>query len=96
MFTITIDKIPARNAKPGTNENAVGIVGPRTCTLTAEQIINHPNARRFKMRDDDGEVYYEGYYIPNDNEFEPLDAFGTPNAGCTSMEYWDGQNWILL
>jgi hypothetical protein len=91
MFVITTDYIADPAAKPGTNANAVGVVGPRTCKFTADQIATHPNARRFRMRDDDGELYYEGVYVPTpgSDEFEPLDAFGGPNAGCTAIEYWE-------
>ena len=40
----------------------------------------------FRMRDDDGHVYYEGKATP-DCEFEPLDDFGMPNDGCTEIQY---------
>ena len=38
----------------------------------------------FYMYDGDGERYYAGYHVGED-PFEPLDCFGTPNAGCTSI-----------
>ncbi len=42
--------------------------------------------RLFRMYDDDGCLYYEG--ITDDFEtFEPLDDYGTPNAGCTEIRY---------
>ena len=101
MFVITTDLIADDNAKPGTNANAVGIVGPRTCTLTADEIVHHPDGKKFRMKDDDGHVCYEGVYVGPDDEtlFQPLDCFGTPNAGCTSIEYWDsvaGGGWKAL
>lgn len=91
-WTITKDYIADPNAPKPSNANAVGIVGPRTAKLTAEQITSHPQARRFRMRDDDGELYYEGVMVilPEDGdevEFRPLTDFGTPNAGATSIEY---------
>jgi hypothetical protein len=38
------------------------------------------------MKDDDGDVYYLGKCSHRD-VFAPLDNFGAPNAGCTSIEY---------
>ena len=40
---------------------------------------------RFKMYDDDGELYYEGRMEIED--FHPLDDFGMPNSGCTELWY---------
>lgn len=42
---------------------------------------------RFRMKDDDGEIYYYGYIWGDYDGFEPLDDFGMPNAGCTTIEY---------
>lgn len=43
----------------------------------------------FKMFDDDGMLYYSGYVKPDPDQegFEPLDDYGTPNAGCTEIQY---------
>lgn len=43
------------------------------------------------MKNDDGIVYYKGLSSSNDDEtaFNPLDDFGMPNAGCTSIEYYN-------
>lgn len=40
----------------------------------------------FRMYDDDGNLYYQGLAKPNAN-FDPLDDFGMPNAGCTDIAY---------
>jgi hypothetical protein len=40
----------------------------------------------FRILDDDGEVYYEGLATP-ETDFEPLDDFGMPDAGCTEIQY---------
>lgn len=91
-WTITTDYIADSNAPRPSNANAVGMVGPRNAKLTAEDIMSHPQGRRFRMRDDDGELYYAGVMVilPEDGdeaEFRPLDDFGTPNAGATTIEY---------
>jgi hypothetical protein len=91
-WTITKDFIADPAARQPSNANAVGMVGPRNSKLTAEQIIAHSKGRKFRMKDDDGELYYEGLMVltPEDGdegEFRPLSDFGTPNAGATSIEY---------
>ena len=85
-WTITKDHIAVPTARPGTNLNAVGMVGPRGATMNCEEIIGHPGAQKFEIYDDDGELYYEGYLVGGDG-FEPLDDFGTPNAGATEIRY---------
>lgn len=55
---------------------------------------------KFKLYDDDGELYYSGRYIgPDDSEtaqFSPLD-WGTWNAGCTYMKVKnDKGEWVVL
>lgn len=91
-WTITKDHLADPDAPQPSNLNAVGIVGPRNAKMTAEEIIQHPQGRRFRMKDDDGEVYYEGIMVvtPEDGdegEFRPLWDFGMPNAGATTIEY---------
>ena len=86
-FAITIDHNPDETANPGTNANAKGVVGPRSTTKTFDEIVNHPDGQKFRMLDDDREVYYEGVFVGED-EFQPLDCFGSPNAGCTTIQYW--------
>jgi hypothetical protein len=39
------------------------------------------------MKDDDGITYYEGEIYGDYDGFEPLDDFGTPNAGAVSIWY---------
>lgn len=43
----------------------------------------------FRMYDDDGNLYYEGVSDDDDSSdaFDPLDDYGTPNAGCTTIKY---------
>ena len=90
-WVITKDHIADPGAKPGTNRNAVGMTGPRSNALTAEQIASHPAAKPFRMFDDDGNLCYEGFLIGD--EFGPLDDFGEPNAGCTSIQVKENGVW---
>ena len=50
---------------------------------------------KFRMSDDDGEIYYYGY-SDDDSDLDPLDDFGMPNAGCTTIEYYDCGTWETL
>jgi len=94
-WTITKENIAEPGDPPATNTNARGMTGPRTVTLTARQIIDHPAAKRFRMLDDDGEIYYEGFLVGGD-EFAPLDDFGEPNAGCTCIQIFEDGQWKYL
>lgn len=49
---------------------------------------------KFRLLDGDGEVYYYG--ISKEVSFAPLDEFGKPFAGCTSIEYFNEEVWIEL
>ena len=44
------------------------------------------NKTPFRMYDDDDELYYEGNLYGEFDCFEPLDDFGMPNAGATSIK----------
>lgn len=69
------------------NGHSKGVIGPSGGHLNAEEIT--ATGRPFRMLDDDGEVYYHGLYVGPDDEtlFAPLDDYGTPNSGCTSIQY---------
>ncbi len=100
QWTITRDLLAEDDPRParrGTNANAVGIVGPRGATLTSEQIIAEPGSLMFRLYDDDGgALCYEGWLIGGD-EFAPLDQFGQPNAGCTSIKVLvNGDQWVQV
>jgi len=49
------------------------------------QLLN----QNFRLLDDDGEIYYDGVSDDSESEraFDPLDDYGTPNAGCTGIQY---------
>lgn len=82
-FLITEDKI--------SNGEAVGTEGPFGITEEVKARLQAGEGLRFKMYDDDGELYYHGLYIEEDDsdEFEPLDCFGLPNAGCTRIDMFN-------
>lgn len=62
-------------------------------TVVIDGRTERVKAYRFKMFDDDGELYYTGRMVtfPNGPSEEacyaPLGDFGTPNAGATEIRY---------
>ena len=84
-WIIDKDLIAEPGAEPGTNDNAVGVMGPRSYRGDGSELKH-----RFRMLDDDGKVYYEGRCSSDndDNALGPLDDFGEPNAGCTTIQYF--------
>ncbi len=64
---------------------AEGVSGPSTHRYDISYIIEKGEA--FKIYDDDGILYYEGRIVGEYDGFEPLDDFGTPGAGATTIKY---------
>ena len=86
-------------SEPGDKYDNTGTMGPSQAPDTLlERLRNDSSAgRTFRMRDDDGELYYTGRILvigdrdPLEHDdvegFEPLDDVGRPDSGCTSIEY---------
>jgi len=94
-WVITKDKL----ARPG-GRSDVGVGGPRYTGITHEEIMDRLKKAnvewtRFRMLDDDGNIYYYGKMYANEQlkggmvEFSPLHNFGAPNAGCTEIQYYE-------
>ena len=82
---------------PG-EKSLVGLRGPRGVQMTVEEMKAHEKCQRFRMKDDDGEVYVEGVLVDLSGDasgFEPLDDYGMGGLGCTSIEYWE-KGWKAL
>lgn len=83
-------------SKEGESDYSVGSAGPRWAT---DEDIERAKTegREFRMLDDDGIVYYHGkvWYSENVNEDDgnPLDDFGTPNAGAVTLQYKENGEW---
>lgn len=76
----------------------VGTRGPRQATPVQISLAN-ACGQRFRILDDDGNVYYEGYCwssagnspdLLGEEHFGPLEDFGMPNAGATEIQYKSG------
>lgn len=70
--------------------NRADVSGPYGAHHSMLEIVQA--GRKFRMRDDDRILVYEGWMavFGDDSEvtgFEPLDDFGMPDAGCTIIEY---------
>ncbi|HZZ17155.1 MAG TPA: hypothetical protein VFE08_14470 [Candidatus Sulfotelmatobacter sp.] len=104
-WLITHDSIRDDDAPEGTNSNAKSVSGPYGLTKAVLNRLVYaagigkrrasevdPDVQFFRMYDDDGELYYTGVYLTTDDDsgFEPLDDFGTPNAGATEIRYYRG------
>ena len=71
-------------------------VGTASCNYDKAKaaLLQH----RFRLLDDDGEIYYEGLSDDCESEraFAPLDDFGQGYAGCTEIHYFTGGAWRQL
>lgn len=69
------------------DDETPGTWGPRGCAFDPATI--KAKGREFRMFDDDGVHYYSGFFLGPDDEtlFRPLDDYGMPHAGCTSIQY---------
>jgi hypothetical protein len=103
-WIITKDKIADPTYREASNCNAKGLTGPRIASDNDVKRLQAGEGKRFRMLDDDGEIYYygrqleesdcteeyeDGYYGA-ESEFAPLDNFGRPNAGCTEIQFDNG------
>lgn len=82
-------------------DNAATVSGPSGAPGNLLASLAAGGGITFRIRDDDGELYYTGRFVPvelSDGEegFGPLDDFGIPNAGATEIEYKRGRSWIGL
>ena len=95
-WVITIDHLYEEAVKEGDFEykNEAGVSGPFGATDAQIAKALSKNGRAFRIYDDDGIWYYSGklYEEPGtegENDFGPLDDWGTPNAGATEIRYFN-------
>lgn len=99
-WIITKDILAGPGEEPGTNRNAVGVMGPSDISDAVQEQLLARKGRAFRMYDGDNVHYYSGRFI-GDSEgeegFAPLEDFGAPNAGCTRIDYaYPGGEWRTL
>lgn len=81
---------------------AAEVKGPALADIRVLERLVNGEGEAFRLLDDDRIPYYEGRFIDDSEneewqkeaEFQPLDAYGLPNAGCTIIQYRDENgNW---
>lgn len=83
-------------------DNDAGTAGPLGATDEQVAALKAGHGTAFRLKDDDGELYYSGRFLGDSmggEAFAPLEDFGMPNAGCTMIEYWRpgaGGGWEVL
>ena len=89
MWIITHDFLASEDEE----SNAVGVA---SCDY--EESKRESLRYKFRLHDDDGELYYEGLADdPNSEDaFGPLDDFGKGSAGCTDIYYLRNGKWESL
>lgn len=89
MFIITNDFID--------EGRSVGVCGPKGLSDNNVELLKgianghgpkDLEIRHFYLYDGDQECYYSGYWVAGDggDEFQALDCFGMPNAGCVTIK----------
>lgn len=94
--------IDADHTEEATSEKSrVGTIGPSwVAPETEAHLMNDIGlGRQFRMLDSDGELYYSGRLLDERDEadvewFGPLDDFGRPYAGATTIEYFENGKWV--
>jgi hypothetical protein len=78
----------------------VGVNGPRNISDATLKRLKAGEGVKFRLYDDDGNLYYEGLQIEGDEgdegTFAPLDNFGAPNSGCTELKQFLKNEWVSI
>ena len=82
------------------DEDEAGTSGPGNASEHHMNLLKDGEGEVFKMYDDDGELYYTGRLVFDDDMegteeacYGPLSDFGMPNAGCTEIRYPRKPEW---
>lgn len=89
--------------------NAVGVSGPSDQDPELRRRLDHGVGAKWRCKDDDDEVYYEGRLVwsggtadagdfPEQIAFAPLWDFCEPDSGCTEIEWLHpaSQTWFAI
>lgn len=76
------------NHLPGTNCNAVGMIGPVGADPKIVKLLQDGHGTEFRLfRKTTGQLCYAGRLIGDVNGPQPLDDFGRAQAGCDTIIY---------
>jgi hypothetical protein len=68
----------------------VSVYGPGGITDSQCKNLAAGEGTRFRLLDGDGILYYSGRLLgdaESEDGFGPLDDYGTPDSGCTTIQY---------
>lgn len=68
------------------NATAVEVVGPCGIGDENDKSLRAGEGIEFELYDDDRNLYYKGRIVGVYDGLEPLDDYGTPNAGCVHVK----------
>jgi hypothetical protein len=73
-----------------------GTIGPSNISdEMMETLKTTKDGTKFRLYDDDGELYYSGRYLGELDYGDPLTDFGGPNAGCSYMKEYRNGEWEI-
>ena len=83
------------------DRDEAGTMGPHDAPDDLLARLRAGEGRAFRMYDDDDELYYSGRIITrsepgSEDDFGPLEDFGTPNVGAVTIKYRAGNRWETL
>lgn len=68
--------------------------GPRNLPKRLVDQLNAGQGEKFRIYDDDGNLYCQGRIIGEYDGFEPLDDYARPSLGATEIHYREGPNQV--
>ena len=80
----------------------VAIYGPHSITHAQRAALDAGRGFSFRLYDDAGALYFRGITLVDpmkgdaDSLFAPLDDYGDPDAGCTTIKYLINERWEAL
>lgn len=96
MWTIEKDFEEARDLNWADGENHLDVY-KKVCVQSVDHKdeLDSTLTERFRLYDDDGNLYYEGR-SDDSSSFDPLDDYGMPNAGAVDIRYLENGKWETL
>ncbi len=108
-WRVDTDHQPDPTSPVGSYSNAGGVTGPGGAPADLLARLDNGEGRKWRIYDDDGELYYSGRIVFADpaeeagngislpeEAFGPLWDFGQGNAGATEIRYFMNRKWVQL
>lgn len=78
----------------GETPEVVGVCGPGSATDEEISRLKSGEGHTFRILDGDQEMYFQGR--SSECDFSPLDDYGEPSHGATTIQYLDKGVWATL